>query len=393
MSAPGEGAARGAEGDGWRAVNGAALLAADGDLRSPGPVDELNTVDANAVSSTAEAANHVELANADNVDSLSTPGTSAGLDAEPSITVLEVERGGDNREAPLPDELESVAARVRMAGGVGGVDGGAPRAAAITADPTAIAEADHAVDPAVDAAIDTAIDTAIDPTEVPMAAAFAGPRGGRADDDSGEERAGDGDTESGDSPTAAAVAGRPGEVLAATARGAGAAAPGAPGAPDGATFAHRVERGLELQDELQAQPVTRVLLRLDDEGVEGGRVRVGLQGAVVETEISLSDPQAAGRLQARADELSRALLRQGLDPGTLLVGSAAGGEAGEVLRGVGAGAGAAELNGSGAGSAGRGDREAGSTAEDEGRARDRTRHDQELNQDRSQGEQQREARR
>jgi hypothetical protein len=113
-----------------------------------------------------------------------------------------------------------------------------------------------------------------------------------------------------------APAGRALEALAG--RGGDMAATGRP-ETRGADFVDRVARVLELQDGLEAQPVTRVLLRLDDEGGAGGRVRIGLQGGVASAEIALADPVAAGRLQLRVDELARALSRQGLEPGALQV--------------------------------------------------------------------------
>lgn len=97
--------------------------------------------------------------------------------------------------------------------------------------------------------------------------------------------------------------------------------PAAPatGEARGVDIGNRVARVLELQDELAAQPVSRVVLRLEDESGGVARVRLGVQGTAVEAEIALSDPGAVDRLQSRVDELSRALRRQGLDPAALRV--------------------------------------------------------------------------
>jgi hypothetical protein len=184
--------------------------------------------------------------------------------------------------------------------------------------------------------------------------------------------------------TAEGVSARAGEPRG----GGGVGGASSPVAARGTDFASRVARVMELQDEIDAQPVTRVLLRLDDEGGAGGSVRVGLQGSVVEADIALADPRAATRLQARVDELTRALLRQGLEPGALQVEMAGRRDGTELLRGVGAGVTAAGAERLGIGQP----MARGGTSEgrDENRAEDPERRESQLNQERSHKEQKRE---
>jgi len=83
--------------------------------------------------------------------------------------------------------------------------------------------------------------------------------------------------------------------------------------------ADRVARVLELQDEVASQPISRVSVRIEGEDGVETRVRLGLRSSVIDAEIIPSDRGLADRLLYRVDELSRALERHGLTPGTIQV--------------------------------------------------------------------------
>lgn len=303
---------------------------------------------------------------------------SAAMDqsgADPAFTVLEVEHGQGRDQARLHAELAESGARMRLerssARGGTSPTAAVPQAAAAAAEREA-SEPMAAGEPGSASATATA--------SLPAAIAAELPRPGEED----EREASDEDTAASDSDRAAAsaqAATGPGEDRAGG-RGSGVGTT----ASRGADFASRVARILELQDGIEAQPVTRVLLRLDDEGGAGARVRVGVQGGVVAADIALADPLAAGRMQLRLDELARALSRQGLEPGALQVESVARRQVVELSSGIGVGG--AELDAVGLGRVL--ERGMASAGRDEGRARDPERRDPAANQERSRREPKRE---
>lgn len=290
---------------------------------------------------------------------------------DPAFTVLEVEHGQGRDQARLHAELAESGVRMRLEHG----------SARVGMPPTTAAPQDvqwEASEPMPDGEPASASATSTAP--MPAAIAAELPRPGEED----EREADHEDTATSDSDrgaTAAQAATGPGEDRAGG-RGSGVGAT----ASRGADFASRVARILKLQDGIEAQPVTRVLLRLDDEAGAGARVRVGLQGGVVAADIALADPLAAGRMQLRLDELARALSRQGLEPGALQVESVARRQVVEPSSGMGVGG--AELDVVGLGRVM--ERGMTSAGRDEGRARDPERRDPAANQERSRREPKRE---
>lgn len=126
-------------------------------------------------------------------------------------------------------------------------------------------------------------------------------------------------------------AGQPGTGGVGT-RGTGTAAGGlsAAGAPDAAG---RAERVLEAQEAIARQPLSRVMLRLDEADGGAGRVRIDLRGTRVDADIQLMDSSAAMRLNERMGELHEALTRRGLDPELLRAhASSSGLDSSDALR-------------------------------------------------------------
>lgn len=100
-----------------------------------------------------------------------------------------------------------------------------------------------------------------------------------------------------------------------------------------ADVAGRLERVQALQDAASAQPLSQVTLRVEGEDGSTARINVGLRGNTVGATIDAADPLAAASMRAHVAELRQALERQGLEPSTLLVRTAArldGGDAGKL---------------------------------------------------------------
>src|SRR5690606_33262231 len=100
-----------------------------------------------------------------------------------------------------------------------------------------------------------------------------------------------------------------------------------------ADVAGRLDRVQALQDAASAQPLSQVTLRVESEDGTSSRINVGLRGNTVGATIDAADPLAAASMRAHVAELRHALERQGLDPSSLLVRTAArleGSEAGRL---------------------------------------------------------------
>jgi hypothetical protein len=76
---------------------------------------------------------------------------------------------------------------------------------------------------------------------------------------------------------------------------------------------------LALQDAKDAQPVSHMLLQLDNPGGGLDRIRVGLRGATVGATISTQDQAAATDMSSNLHQLATALQARGLDADSLHV--------------------------------------------------------------------------
>ena len=87
----------------------------------------------------------------------------------------------------------------------------------------------------------------------------------------------------------------------------------------GVGAAQRAEHVLALQDARAAQPLSHMLLQVDN--AEGGqdRMRVDLRGSSVGATIDVADASAADQLRSRMQELAHALESRGLDASSLRV--------------------------------------------------------------------------
>lgn len=107
--------------------------------------------------------------------------------------------------------------------------------------------------------------------------------------------------------------------------------------------AERVQQIRSMRESSNTGRLSRVFLRMEGPEGQSTRVRVGLQGNLVEANVGLSEPGAADRLRARVDELHRTLQRRGLESETLtfrtLQAGDAGGSSNSHLRGNSDGAG------------------------------------------------------
>jgi hypothetical protein len=84
----------------------------------------------------------------------------------------------------------------------------------------------------------------------------------------------------------------------------------------------RAEQVLALQDAKDAQPMSHMLLRLDNGDGGEDRIRVDVRGATVGATIDVRDPDAAAQLAARIPDLTSALQSRGLAADALRVRAA-----------------------------------------------------------------------
>jgi hypothetical protein len=91
----------------------------------------------------------------------------------------------------------------------------------------------------------------------------------------------------------------------------------------GSDAAQRAAQVLALQDELNAQPMSHMLLKLDNPDGGLDRIRVDLRGTSVGATMDVQDPLAASQMANRVQELTRPLESRGLDAGALRVRIAA----------------------------------------------------------------------
>jgi hypothetical protein len=124
---------------------------------------------------------------------------------------------------------------------------------------------------------------------------------------------------------------------------AGVTATEAPRASDAIARAAHV---LGLQDARNAQPVSHLMLRLDNPDGGEDRVRIALRGINVGATMEVQDPAAANHFANRLPELAQALEARGLEAGTLRVRAAATADAaslGDIARAAGGGGDAATV--------------------------------------------------
>ena len=76
---------------------------------------------------------------------------------------------------------------------------------------------------------------------------------------------------------------------------------------------------IALQDARDAQPVSHMVLQLDNGSGGLDRIRVGLRGAAVGATIDMRDPAAAGHVADNIHQLAASLQSRGLDPDSLRV--------------------------------------------------------------------------
>jgi hypothetical protein len=85
------------------------------------------------------------------------------------------------------------------------------------------------------------------------------------------------------------------------------------------TAATRTAQVLALQDAKSTQPVSHMLLQLDNPTGGSDRIRVDVRGNVVGATIDVQDADSAAQLIGRSHELTQALEQRGLDSDPLRV--------------------------------------------------------------------------
>ncbi len=109
------------------------------------------------------------------------------------------------------------------------------------------------------------------------------------------------------------------------ARGSTTFTPAATGSDVGSTAAARAEKILAALDSAPARPVTQITMAVDTGSGASDRVQVAMRGSAVNTTIDAADPRAAQAMSTRADELVRALNRDGIEVDSLRVRAASTG--------------------------------------------------------------------
>lgn len=95
--------------------------------------------------------------------------------------------------------------------------------------------------------------------------------------------------------------------------------------PTGSDAADKVGRMLDARDAAPVQPLSQVTLNIDNASGAADKVTVQLRAGVVDTAISLGDPNRADRMSLRVGELQHALEQHGLDATAISVASTASG--------------------------------------------------------------------
>jgi len=145
-----------------------------------------------------------------------------------------------------------------------------------------------------------------------LPAVAVSPGGGAAKSSTHERGASDRDARP-SQPLAAPVAGEGAAIALPTASAPrGADAPGAVSAI-GPNQGARVDQIDALHDQAAAQPVSSMVLNVDDGHGGTDRIRVDVRGASVASTIDVRDPQGAAQLADRSGELARALEAHGLE--------------------------------------------------------------------------------
>src|SRR5690606_5261066 len=104
-----------------------------------------------------------------------------------------------------------------------------------------------------------------------------------------------------------------GGVAAPGGRGVGAMPVAEVSAPSAVDVASRIARALELQDARAGQPLTHMLLRLENAAGTEDRIRVDLRGGNVGATLDIGSVADAGGVRARVEDVARALARHGLE--------------------------------------------------------------------------------
>ncbi len=80
---------------------------------------------------------------------------------------------------------------------------------------------------------------------------------------------------------------------------------------------------LDARDAAPVQPMSQVTLNVDNVSGNADKITVQLRGGVVDTAISLGDPNRADKMSLRVGELQHALEQHGLDTTAISVASTA----------------------------------------------------------------------
>ncbi|HEY5086529.1 MAG TPA: hypothetical protein VII66_04135, partial [Gemmatimonadaceae bacterium] len=91
----------------------------------------------------------------------------------------------------------------------------------------------------------------------------------------------------------------------------------------GSDAADKVGRLLDARDSAPAQPMSQMTMNIDNVSGSSDKITVQLRGGVVDTAISLGDPNRADRMSLRVGELQHALEQHGLDATSISVASTA----------------------------------------------------------------------
>ena len=181
----------------------------------------------------------------------------------------------------------------------------------------------------------------IDPAAVRPVAGAVVPQGTgeHAGPNGGESRESD---RQGQSPVAAVVRGgratATGSVAAALAGVMGAGGSlrtgfvGTTAALRGSSLALRADEIQSLLEARDRQPVSRMMLTVDDEAGGVDHIRVDVRGARVGADINFGEAGDAAHAATRVNELARALEQRGLSPDGLRVANAAAGASADVAR-------------------------------------------------------------